>query len=156
MGVLVFVYVKSPTPLTPPHYQRSPPPPFPRHVHSSPWKLLSRPTGILGSFRDIRAALSVNKFPHGETKAGGDFSGKGGDYRSTATSPTHFFSQVPPPHPLLIPFLLLPLLGSCGKPAGRRSECTRFCFLRIGRANLFLLSSRGLRTRATAGVSVKA
>lgn len=157
MGVLVFVYVKSPTPLTPPHYQHSPPPPFPPRVHSSPWKLLSRPTGILGSFRDIRAALSVNKFPHGETKAGGDFSGNGGGTIGAPPLPLPTSSRKPrPPCPLPIPFLLLPLLGSCGKPAGRRSECTRFCFLRIGRANLFLLNSCGLRTRATAGVSVKA
>lgn len=147
LGVLVFVcvYMKAPTPLTPPHYQQSPPPPLPRRVHSSPWKLLFRPTGILGSFRDIRAALTVNNFPHGETKAGGDFSGNGGTIGAPPL-PLPTSSRKPPTLlpslPLLIiPFLLLPLLGACRKPAGRRSERTRFCFRRTGRVNLFLLNS---------------
>lgn len=57
----------------------------PRYCSPSHWHL--------GSFRDIRAVLTVNKFPLGETKLNGELSGNGGNRTTILSFPTSLGSS---------------------------------------------------------------
>lgn len=91
------------------------PPWRPRNCSPSHWHL--------GSFRDITAVLTVNKFPLGETK--GKFSGNG-----ELEAPYYPFPLLlDPPPPSSHPFPVSSNTGIFQEATEWRSECMSFCFI---------------------------